>query len=385
MPRATTPSAGSCGSASTTRYPTVVRVAVVIERFGPDAGGAEQVAYHQVVELARRGIDVSVLCRASDVAAPRGARIQLVPTPRFWQPLRVLWFSLRAARAIQGFDVAHGFSRTRHQDIYRAGAGSHAAYMEQMYPNAERLRRFSPRHRTLLAIEEAVFRDSRQLIQCNARMNADAISTRYGVERERLAVIYNGVDIQRFHPEQRGTLGRELRKQLGIEEPIALFAGSGFERKGLDRAILGLANSGARATLLVAGNGARESYRELIQHCGLRERIRFLGKRSDMPALYAAADLFVLPTRYDPFANACLEAMAAGVAVATTHSNGACELIEPGFNGWIGVDDFAPAFALLSDEARLREMGRAARQAAEQLTWSAYTERVLELYRKVAR
>ena len=65
--------------------------------------------------------------------------------------------------------MVQAFSRTRHQDVYRAGGGSHAAYMESVYAHPRLLRRFSPRHRTLLSIEEAVFRDERQTILCNSR------------------------------------------------------------------------------------------------------------------------------------------------------------------------------------------------------------------------
>jgi len=361
-----------------------VHIAIVIERFGPTAGGAEQVAYHQARELGRRGLEPQVFCRELLGEPPPGSVVHRLTVPSFWQPLRVLLFSQRSARATAGFDVVHGFSRTRHQQIYRAGAGSHAAYMEQMYPNADQLRVWSPRHRVLLGIEEAVFRDPNQLIQCNARMNAEEIARRYGVPKERLVVVYNGVDTRRFHPEHRDTRGAALRKELELEGTVALFAGSGFERKGLDRALLGLANSGSRTNLLIAGSGSRERYRELITHYGVGDRVRFLGRRDDMPSVYAAADLFVLPTRYDPFANACLEAMASGLPVATTRVNGAAELIEPGVNGWIGEDDFAPAFELLDAPEQLRALGRAARQTAEQFTWAHYTDRVLELYGRVA-
>jgi UDP-glucose:(heptosyl)LPS alpha-1,3-glucosyltransferase len=361
-----------------------VRVAIVIERFDPDAGGVERAAHHQVVELARRGVEVEVVCRRAIAPAPRGARLRVVSVPSFWQPLRVALFSSRAAGVTRdGFDVVHGFARTRHQHIYRAGGGSHAAYMERVYRDAPRRARWSPRHRTILRIEEAVFRDPTQLIQCNARMNAQEIATRYGVPSERLVTIYNGVDTERFNPLRREARGAALRASLHLEGPVALFAGSGFERKGLDRAILGLANAAVHATLLVAGSGDDAPYRALAAQRGIGARVRFLGQRRDVEDLHAAADLFVLPTRYDPFANACLEAMASGLAVATTPANGASELIEPGISGWLGHDDFAPAFALLRDVEKLRGLGRAARQTAEQLTWSRHVDRVLELYQKV--
>jgi UDP-glucose:(heptosyl)LPS alpha-1,3-glucosyltransferase len=297
----------------------------------------------------------------------------------------VRWFSRLAARATRrGFDVVHSLARTREQDIFRSGGGSHAQYMEQMYgERGVRLRRLSPRHRTLLALEQAVFSDPHQLIQCNARMTAREIAQRYGVPAARLVTVYNGVDTHRFHPVHRETLGRQLRESLGLRGPLALFAGHGFDRKGLDRAILGLANARTRAELLVAGRGDPTRYRELARSAQVEDRVRFLGPRGDVEALLAAADLFVLPTRYDPFANACLEALAAGVPVATTPSNGAAELIEPGLNGWIGTGDFAPAFELLGQPERLASMARAARQTAEGFSWARHVDALLELYARV--
>ena len=71
-----------------------------------------------------------------------------------------------------------------------------------------------------------------------------------------------------------------------------------------------------------------------------RERTRFLGPVKDMRALYAAADVFVAPTLYDPFSNACLEALAAGLPVLTTRANGFAEIITPGIHGE-AVDTFS--------------------------------------------
>ena len=111
--------------------------------------------------------------------------------------------------------------------------------------------------------------------------------------------------------------------------------------------------------------------------------MHFLGPRSDVETLYAAANLFVLPTRYDAFSNACLEAMASGLPVATTPANGASELIEPGANGLLCEGDFTPAFRALADTEALEKLGLEARRCAERLTWKAHTDRVLELYARV--
>ncbi|HXX48062.1 MAG TPA: glycosyltransferase, partial [Myxococcota bacterium] len=282
-----------------------------------------------------------------------------------------------------GFALVQGYSRTRHQTVYRAGGGSHAAYLERMYARPQ-LARLSPRHAVLLAIEGAAFADARQTVLCNSRFAADEIARRHGVPAARLQVIYNGVDLERFHPSRRdGALAR-LRAELGIEGPIALFAGSGFARKGLDRAIAGLARAGMKADLLVAGSSPAGPFRAQAESLGVAARVHFLGLRADLPELCAAADLFVLPTRYDPFSNACLEALAAGTAVATTLDNGAAELVEPGVNGFHCADDFAPALRALEDPARLRALGAAARRTAERFSWRAHADAVLELWGRLS-
>jgi UDP-glucose:(heptosyl)LPS alpha-1,3-glucosyltransferase len=112
--------------------------------------------------------------------------------------------------------------------------------MERVYPRPA-LHRLSPRHALLLAIEGADFADPSQLVLCNSQFAADEIARRHGVPAERLAVVYNGVDVERFHPRLRDGRAAALRAELELDGPIALFAGSGFARKGLDRAGGGLA------------------------------------------------------------------------------------------------------------------------------------------------
>ncbi len=356
----------------------------MVERFAPGAGGVETAAVRLAGELARRGLEVTAVCREAAAPTP-GVSVARVSAPRFWQPLRVLAFSRAAGAATaSGFDVVHSFARTRHQHVYRTGGGSHAAYLERT-SRRPALRRLSPRHQVILRIEEAVFRDPAQLVQCNARRNADEISRRYGVPPARLAVIYNGVDTERFSPEGRARARAGARAELGLDGPTALFVGSGFERKGLDRAIEGLARGAPKAALVVAGAGDVAPYRALAERLGVAPRVRFLGPRADVERLHAAADLFVLPTRYDPFANACLEAMASGLPVATTPDNGVADVIEPEASGLVLEADFAPAFARLDDRAWLERAGAAARRTAERLTWARHAEQVLELYARVRR
>jgi len=367
-----------------------VRVALVIERFEPRGGGVESVAWNVAGALADRGVEVHVLARRG--ASHPGARLHRVRVPTFWQPLRVWAFSRAVTRAAAagGFDLVHSFSRTRHQHIFRAGGGSHADYLEHAYgPWGRGLRRLSPRHAILLAMERAVFADPRQVIQCNSTLVRDQIAGRYGVAPGRLRVIPNGVDLERFHPRRRGLARARLREALGAggEAPVWLLAGSGFRRKGLEVALRALSKGDAAARLWVAGRDAPAPWERRAEALGVAERVRFLGPRDDLEAVYAAADALLLPTRYDAFANVCLEALASGLPVVTSGANGAAELArEAGFvvEDPEDVEGFAKALAALAEPRAREALGLRARAVAERHGWPAHASALHALYQEIA-
>jgi UDP-glucose:(heptosyl)LPS alpha-1,3-glucosyltransferase len=142
----------------------------------------------------------------------------------------------------------------------------------------------------------------------------------FGTPAGRIDIIYNGLPPLDIPPNAR----REVRAELGLTEAdyVALFVGSGWERKGLRYAIEAVRQTPG-VILLVAGRGKTSG---LLSG----ERVRFLGPRNDVPRLLAAADVFILPTLYDPFSNASLEALAAGLPVITTEANGFAEIIQSG-------------------------------------------------------
>jgi UDP-glucose:(heptosyl)LPS alpha-1,3-glucosyltransferase len=184
------------------------------------------------------------------------------------------------------------------------------------------------KHREILELEKAVFAaDGTRLIIANSQMVAAEIQRYFQVPSERLRVIYNGLPPLAFSLQPPAFNRAEARSRLGLTEPecAVLFAGSGWERKGLRFAIEAI-NRTKDATLLVAGTGKRRSL-------PASAKTRFLGEVTEMPKLLEAADLFLLPTIYDPFSNASLEAMAAGLPVITTEANGFAEIMRPGMDG----------------------------------------------------
>ncbi|HYL80565.1 MAG TPA: glycosyltransferase family 4 protein, partial [Candidatus Acidoferrum sp.] len=121
----------------------------------------------------------------------------------------------------------------------------------------------------------------------------------------------------------------------------------------------------------------------------LAGRVTFVGPVPDPESYYAAADAMALPTFFDPFANVTLEAMASGLPVVTSRSNGASEILRPGVDGLVidradDVHALAEALASLQDPARRAALGEHARETALKYPWEGPLGKTLEVYREVA-
>jgi len=183
-------------------------------------------------------------------------------------------------------------------------------------------------------------------------MVKDEIINLYGYPADKIDIVRNGVPLKkfRFDPELRERSREELN--LKPDQIALLFAGSGWERKGLLFAIEAAALGGDRKMrLLVAGRGNARLYKTRRLRFWSEEPMQFLGEIADMLRVYAAADIFILPTIYDPFSNACLEALACGLPVVTTRSNGFSEIIGNAVHG--SIIDHAGDLLALRDAIRL--------------------------------
>lgn len=254
-------------------------------------------------------------------------------------------------------DFLFSLERIRTCDAYRAGDGVHAAWLErraQFEPAWKTwFRRFSSKHREILALEKELFgpRGARAVI-ANSALVRDEIVEHFQYPASQIQVIHNGVPAFAAPPDACA----HTRASLGFKDNdyVVLFAGSGWTRKGLHFAVEAMNTAKLdRATLLIAGRGNRRA----VPTCS---QARFLGPIKDMPPLLAAADVFILPTIYDPFSNACLEALAAGLPVITTAQNGFSEIIESGIEGEVvaqpnDIPALAGALKSWSDPVRRAE------------------------------
>lgn len=254
-------------------------------------------------------------------------------------------------------DVLLSLERIRRCDVFRAGDGVHRAWLERRAAVGGRFQRLSlavnRKHSATLALEKSLFADGGAgRVIANSKMVQDEIVRVYGFPVDRIDVVHNGVPVSAF---RRGEESRaQMRQALGLknEEIAVLFAGSGWERKGLRFAIEAIERSGKEMRLLVAGRGDKRRFKS--------PRVQFLDVIEDMPALYGATDIFLLPTIYDPFSNACLEALAAGLPVVTTRANGFAEIMQTGVHGTVlddprNIDAIYEALLFWADNARREE------------------------------
>jgi UDP-glucose:(heptosyl)LPS alpha-1,3-glucosyltransferase len=348
-------------------------------------GGIERATAAFLEALVARGHDVHLLSPPGQPPLA-GVTRRTLPLPPVPAPVRMLVLALAARLAVRrrDWDAVQSHERTLCQDVYRAGEGCHRAYLEAMPP---RVHRRAAYHRLLLALERRVFATTPHIVAISRR-GAEEIARIYAVPAARLSVVYNGVDLRRFHPDNRARHRASARAEAAIPADawVALFAGSGFERKGLATALEALAAVDDRTSrLLVVGKGDTRPYRATAERLGLGHRVVWLGARPDIERWYAAADALVLPTRYEPFGNVHLEALASGVPVATTTASGGAEALGPDSGAVVAPGD-AKALAAALDRLRAMDPARlltAARAAAEPFTHARQVADFQRIYRRV--
>jgi len=292
-------------------------------------------------------------------------------------------------------DVLFSLERVWTCDVYRVGDGVHRAWLARRRKFELPLKRFarglSRKHRDLLHLEESLLASGKAgRVIVASQMVKNEIVDLYGYPTDKIDIVHNGVPLDKFRFDSE--LREKSREDLRLKpDQIALFfAGSGWERKGLMFAIQAMALcKNRKMRLLVAGRGNAALYKTKRLRFWREEPVRFLGEVGDLVRLYAAADMFILPTIYDPFSNACLEALASGLPVITTRSNGFSEIIEDGVHG--SIVDHAGDLIGLRDAIRFwsNPLRRAAARSsnverAAQFDISRNVEQTLEILKRVA-
>jgi UDP-glucose:(heptosyl)LPS alpha-1,3-glucosyltransferase len=266
-------------------------------------------------------------------------------------------------------------------DFFRAGDGVHRAWLERRArfdaPLRKLARAFSRKHEGILQLEKALLSNGgASRVIANSAMVRDEIVNYYGFPADAIDLIRNGVRVSEFGPAPLKRAAARAQLHLAETDVAVLFLGSGWERKGLRFAVAAVESvRNDRMRLLIAGRGNRSKFRS----CSAR----FFGEVADVRPLLSAADIFLLPTLYDPFSNASLEAMAAGLPVVTTRANGCSEIIEERIHGSIvdradNIAALGEALRFWSDESRRKKAQLVLLEHATQFDLSRHIAQTLE-------
>lgn len=319
-----------------------MKLALIRRRFSA-IGGGELYLQRLMDALLTRGHTVHLISESWPPSHPSAANIEHhVISTSHSRSQRTLHFAKGVEQTLRTLKVDCVFSleRTFQQDIYRAGDGVHAVWIE-------RQRTFSPfwrkpfcglggHHRNTLDLERKTLNpNNTRFIIANSNMVRNEIMSRFSFPPDRIRVIPNGVNLEKFQNVHR----EQARARFGLkpDDFVLLFAGTGWERKGLAYSIQllkdlqrmepSLPPPFRSVKLLVVGKGRQPLFPD--------SGVIYAGPVSEIETAYAAADLLAFLPIYEPAANVVSEALASGLPVLTTALNGASERIVQGENGHV--------------------------------------------------
>ncbi|MBS0620164.1 MAG: glycosyltransferase family 4 protein [Verrucomicrobia bacterium] len=294
-------------------------------------GGLEKYTWEIVRALCSKGAKVTLLTTKLDQPPFTDPHLEVISFPV--DHLFSAWNVLHFDRLCRDYLKAHptpiifGLDRTRDQTHYRAGNGSHAAYLKRRKENEGALKGISfacnPLHRLLLAIEKEAFESPNlEILFTNSAMVKDEILSTYATDPQKIHVVHNGVEWKAMQAPFEA-----WQPQAGPHE--FLFIGHNYQRKGLDTLLYALSHIRSEDFhLSVVGKDKRlPHFQKLAADLGLADKVHFYGEQKNIIPFYQRADTLVIPSWYDPFANVTVEALAMGVFVLSSRTNGGHEVL----------------------------------------------------------
>jgi UDP-glucose:(heptosyl)LPS alpha-1,3-glucosyltransferase len=345
-------------------------------------GGAENALARLSVALGQHGVEHEVLSSNS-----YGDESRSVGVPK-WIPgfAKIFYFAKKVCALKCEGDLYFSLERIPCADIYRAGDGVHARWLERRLEGKgwfqKALILANPLHLVYLYLEKKCFQNAQTII-ANSEFVKGQIVKSFGANESKIVVIHNGYDRVGVSDEQKAA----LRAEFGLgDRKVLLFVGSGFYRKGVAE-LLGLAAQleGDFRLLIVGKEKKLQSYLEAATDLGISDKVVFTGARKDAAVFYEIADIFIFPTLYEPFSNVCLEAMAHECAVVTTANNGASEVLDEIFVMRDENDEaILPTLQKLLDDERFLDETKAKNRAKSQgLTMQINLEKTLKVIQTV--
>ncbi len=301
-------------------------------------GGAEVYLSRLSEELKKQSIEHKIINSNIPKFLPSWLRIILFNIQVCFSKKDKLYFSL---------------DRITCPDIYRAGDGVHKVFL-----SIEKKSKINFLHKVYLNFEKKAFTNAKKIIAISNMVKEDIINS-YDINPSKIEVIYNGINIQKPNYNTAYTkLSSEFK--ISKKDKIILYVGSGFKRKGVKEflQIISKLKFDNFKAFIIGKEKKINYYKQLASKLDIEHKVFFTGPRTDVNDFYTISDIFLFPTKYEPFGSVILEAMNFGNAVFTTEYCGGGEILEKKYI-MSNSKDFSvieKIDALLLDEDRLMQV-----------------------------
>ncbi len=304
----------------------------ILKRDMVKAGGLEKHTSRIIQKFQEKNFSVT-LVTASPVLPQKNIRVLSKPLTSSLNYKKIEEFDQFSHEFLNKnpHDIVLGMDRTRFQTHIRAGGGVHAAYLDLRKKQEGFWKRCSffinPLHRLLLSIEKEAFESpSLRAIIVNSNFVKEQILHYYSTDPSKIHLLHNGVE---WHEMESAFQEWPQKKEVGPYQ--FLFIGHNFERKGLKELLVTLSELPCKNfQLSVVGEDKHSArYKALAKKLGLSSKVSFWGKIDNTLPFYQRADCLVIPSLYDPFANVTVEALAMGLFVVSSATNGGKEVLTP--------------------------------------------------------
>ena len=375
-----------------------MRIALIYPFFHT-RGGIER----YVVELAHylnAKHDVSIVCNNWDEMYT--GQFKFIKIPMLTKPffLSSLSFSVMVFFRLnyEDFDIIHTQgANSFKQHIVHAHSCHKTWFFESLkaakrFSNAWWLKIFNPLHYLTMFTETIQYksRSFKCVIAISENIKTELMKY-HKISPDQICVVYSGVKCDEFHPKHKDTFRNQIRAKYNLKEEdlVLVFVANEFKRKGLLvllRAIAILKNTNIK--LFVIGKDNRTPYQKEARSLRIYDQVIFVGSTGTLNHYYAASDIFVFPTQYEPFGLVIIEAMAAGLPVIISKIAGAAEIIEDRKDGILikdvfDVNEIAEHLNYLIDAKSRDTMEKLAREKAEKYSWDKVCKEIVNVYEQV--
>ncbi len=378
-----------------------MRIGLVIEQLDLHRGGAEMWTARFAEKLAAGGHEVHVVAKRFS-----SETLALPIVPHRLEGIRSrLGFAEAAQMKLLSLapDAIHDMGAGWFCDVFHPHSGSMVALAERkltMLPRWQRALKawvdpLLPRRRCFQTLLQRQCRDDGRLIVALSKRVAADFERIHGVPRDRIRLIYNGVDTDQFSPRHRNIYREGIRRRLAIgnDTLLCLIVAHNFHLKGVPallKAVRRLRKAKTPVRLVVVGGKSLAGWKRTARRLGVGDKVTFVGTVDNPLPYYMAADLYLHPTFYDACSLVVLEALGCGLPVVTSEMNGAGELMTEAHEGYLlpdptDIDGLVGRIEMFFDAARRDRMGKAARRLALRYSLQRNVSEMLKVYDEVVR